>query len=211
MGTESLPEARTLISLVDMRNPIRLKNFNVRFGPLYVIGVVILVVHQPHASSLAAGLPLLGMGALLRGWGAGHLVKNDELTTTGPYAHVRHPLYLGTILIGTGFAIAIGGVWTLLMLAALWPWFALGYFPRKERSESERLQKLYGERFTRYRASVPALWPRMRAWRDTSESPKPRRTPAWAIARYSENNELGTLLAVCVGWLVFWLRATGLP
>ena len=210
-AAETLPAARRLISLFGMRNPVRLKNFNLRFGPLYVIGVVILVEHQPDASTLAAALPMLVIGALLRGWGAGHLVKNDVLTTTGPYAHVRHPLYLGTILIGTGFAIAIGGVWTLLILAGLWPWFALVYFPRKERVESERLERLYGEQFSRYRAAVPALWPCLRAWRDNGESPMPRRVSAWAIARYSENNELGTLLAVCVGWLVFWFRATGLP
>jgi len=206
-----LPSRRPLISLPRMRNPIRLKNFNLRFGPLYLIGVTVLVVHRPDASTLAAALPLLGAGAILRGWGAGHLVKNDELTTTGPYAHVRHPLYLGTILIGTGFAIAIGGVWTLLMLAALWPWFALQYFPRKERIESERLENLYGARYARYRNAVPALWPRWRAWRDEADPPPARRRPAWAIDRYSENNELGTLLAVCAGWLVFWFRATGLP
>ena len=90
-----------------MRNPVRLKNFNARFLPLYVIGLVILATYSPDARSFGFAAPLWIAGALLRGWGAGHLVKNDALTTTGPYAYLRHPLYLGTILIGTGFAIAV--------------------------------------------------------------------------------------------------------
>lgn len=187
-----------------MRNPIRPKNLSARFLPLYAAGVALLILHAPDPAALAAGLPLIVVGSALRGWGAGHLVKNDALTTSGPYAHVRHPLYLGTLLIGTGFAIAVGGPWTLVVLAVLWPWFALHYFPRKEQAESARLEARYGERFAAYRAEVPALCPRIRPWRDSAPA---RPAPAWALSRYSDNNELGTLLAVGIGWLAFWLRA----
>ena len=190
-----------------MRNPVRLKNLNLRFLPLYLAGLAILVFFPPEPHVLARVLPVIGVGAILRGWGAGHLVKNHELTVTGPYAHLRHPLYLGTILIATGFALAVTGWVSLLALVALWPWFALRYFPRKERSESRRLEELYGERFERYRAAVPALWPRLRAWSDTEGVGDAAPARRWALDRYSDNNELGTLLAVCVGILVFWLRA----
>ena len=188
-----------------MRNPIRLKNLNLRFLPWYAIGLAVLILHRPAPTSLWAGLPLLVLGTALRSWGAGHLVKNDALTTTGPYAHLRHPLYLGTILIGTGFAIAVGGWIGVGVVAVLWPWFALRYFPRKERIEGERLEVRYGSRFAAYRAGVPALWPRWRPWsgRDMPDS----RPGGWTLARYSENNELGTLLAVVAGWSAFYLRA----
>ena len=196
-----------------MRNPVRLKNFNARFLPLYMIGLVILVTYSPDARSFGFAAPLWIAGALVRGWGAGHLVKNDDLTTTGPYAYLRHPLYLGTILIGTGFAIAIGGFLSALALLALWPWFAWHYFPRKEEVESRRLTSLYGERFDRYRTAVPALWPRWTAWNDASSSdPDSGEARAsgdsdWRLDRYSDNNELGTLLAVMVGGAFFGLRA----
>ena len=150
--------------------------------------------------------PLIAAGAALRGWGAGHLVKNDALTTTGPYAHLRHPLYLGTLLIATGFALLLGGYWSLALLAALWPWFALGYFPRKERLESARLSALYGDAFERYRAAVPALWPRWRAWRAPRDAAEPAR---WRVSRYSDNNELGTLIAIVLALLLLALRARG--
>ncbi len=186
-----------------MRNPIRLKNLSLRFLPFYSIGLAILVLYRPAPASVAAALPILLVGIALRGWGSGHLVKNDVLTTTGPYAHLRHPLYLGTVLIGTGFAIALGGLVGLVVVAAFWVWFVLRYFPRKECAESERLLARYGERFARYRAAVPALLPRLHAWREASEGAETR----WAMARYSDNNELGTLLAVLAAWAAFWARS----
>lgn len=189
-----------------MRNPIRPKNLNARFLPLYLLGMAILVLHVPDRRALWWALPLIAAGALLRGWGAGHLVKNDVLTTTGPYAYLRHPLYAGTILIGTGFAVAVGGLVTLGVLLCLWPWFALRYFPRKERIESARLSRLYGARFDRYRREVPALWPRLRGWREEAAAEGAPEV-GWGLDRYSDNNELGTLLAVLAGWLAFYARA----
>ena len=189
-----------------MRNPIRLKNFSTRFLPLYVIGLALLVFHPPSPEMFGLAMPLIAAGAVLRGWGAGHLVKNDRLTTSGPYAHVRHPLYVGTILIATGFGILLGGWPLLLALALIWPWFAFHYFPRKEETESHRLQELYGERFSRYRNAVPALWPRFRAWCDEESDGASTLARPWAFECYSENNELGTLLAVGAGVLIFWLR-----
>ena len=193
-----------------MRNPIRLKNFQLRFLPYIVIGLVVVVLREPPPEGFGLGLPLIAAGVLLRSWGAGHLVKNDSLTTTGPYAHLRHPLYLGTLAVATGFALLLGGVWSLCLLAVVWPWFALHYFPRKDHAESARLAVLHGESFERYHAGVPALWPRMRAWRDDRERGAPVAEPAgvtWGLERYSDNNELGTVIAILAALLLFGLRA----
>ncbi len=189
-----------------MRNPIRLKNLNARFLPFVLLGVVVLIFQRPRPDGLLVALPLIVLGGGLRTWGAGHLVKNDRLTTTGPYAHLRHPLYLGTILVATGFGVWVGGWWTLAVLGLVWPWFALHYFPRKERSESIRLESAYGERFLRYRREVPALWPRLRAWPPRDDRSSEGR---WAFGRFDDNNELGTLLGLSFGVLVFWLRSSG--
>ena len=189
-----------------MRNPIRRKNLNARFLPLYLLGVAILIFQPPKPGGFAVALPLIVLGAGLRGWGAGHLVKNDQLTTTGPYAHLRHPLYLGTILVATGFGIWIGGWIAVAVIGCLWPWFAFRYFPRKERSESDRLEAAYGDRFVRYRREVPALWPRLHGWQG-EQATKAR--GGWELDRYSDNNELGTFLALSIGVVVFWLRSGG--
>ncbi|MFK7894266.1 MAG: isoprenylcysteine carboxylmethyltransferase family protein [Myxococcota bacterium] len=189
-----------------MRNPIRLKNLSLRFLPYYALGLAILVFYPVRPEGLALGVGPVLFGAAIRSWGAGHLVKNDVLTLSGPYAHLRHPLYLGTIAVATGFALMVGGWLALGLLALVWPWFAMHYFPRKEKSESRRLEGLYGDAFRTYRASVPALWPRLRPYANlTGDIPGQR----WSLSRYSENNELGTLLALVLGVFVFWLRASG--
>ena len=192
-----------------MRNPIRLKNLKRRFGLLYLLGAVALFYLRPDPVNLVAGGSLVALGSVLRTWGAGHLVKNDRLTVTGPYAHLRHPLYAGTLLVGSGFAVIAGGVLSLLLLALLMPWFFLMYFPRKERIESERLEALYGAQFVGYREAVPALFPLLRAWRPATGQGEAFDDLArtWSRARYLDNNELGTLIALVAGLVLFVFRA----
>ena len=191
-----------------MRNPIRVKNLRLRFLPFYVLGIVLLVTVRPGWTEYAVGLAAVVVGAALRTWGAGHLVKTTRLTITGPYAWLRHPLYLGTLLAGSGIAIMVGGWAAALLLAAFLPWFFLSYFPRKERTESARLEEIYGEAFARYRAEVPALVPRLGSWSPSdvtlARADGDRR---WSLARYSENNELGTLLGLAACALAFGVRA----
>jgi protein-S-isoprenylcysteine O-methyltransferase Ste14 len=61
----------------------------------------------PVAAAVAWSLALVIPGLWLRGYASGYVKKNEELTTTGPYAHVRNPLYLGSILIAAGFAVSL--------------------------------------------------------------------------------------------------------
>ncbi len=190
-----------------MRNPIRIKNLKLRFWPAYLAGAAALALSSPSATSLLAGLPFVGAGLAVRTWGAGHLVKNDELVCTGPYAHVRHPFYLGTLCIGVGFAVMLGGASAAASLVILLPWFFGFYFPRKERVEAGRLAGLYGEAFDRYRAEVPALWPARAAYVGGSGGGESR----WSWSRYDGNNELGTLLACLAGLVAvaLWALAGG--
>jgi protein-S-isoprenylcysteine O-methyltransferase Ste14 len=192
-----------------MRNPIRLKNLKLRFGWLYLLGAVTLYSFRPEPVNLLAGGSLVALGSVLRTWGAGHLVKNDRLTVTGPYAHLRHPLYAGTLLVGSGFAVIAGGALSVFLLALLMPWFFLMYFPRKERIESARLEALYGAQFAGYREAVPALIPLLRAWRPATGQGEAFDDLArtWTRDRYLDNNELGTLIALIAGLVLFVLRA----
>lgn len=190
-----------------MRNPIRWKNLRPRFLPLYGVGIGLLFFVRPAALDYAVGATAVLSGALLRTWGAGHLEKTTSLTITGPYAYLRHPLYLGTLLVGTGIGLMVGGWVALVVLALFLPWFFLDYFPRKERAESERLEAHYGDAFAAYRAAVPALRPRIQPWTPVPNAPgleDPSRH--WSLDRYSENNELGALLGVLAVLTAFGLR-----
>jgi protein-S-isoprenylcysteine O-methyltransferase Ste14 len=93
--------------------------FRVTLG--FAAGVAALWLANPTARSLAAGSIVAAIGEAVRVWAAGHLEKGREVTTSGPYAVTRHPLYLGSTIIGIGFAIAsaswIAGVLVLAYLA----------------------------------------------------------------------------------------------
>src|SRR6201996_6769105 len=86
----------------------------------FVVAVVFLVFAQPSWTTLAWALVLIIPGLWLRGYAAGYVKKNAELTRTGPYAYTRNPLYLGSMAIAFGFAVAAGGFtrerWWLVVL-----------------------------------------------------------------------------------------------
>jgi protein-S-isoprenylcysteine O-methyltransferase Ste14 len=69
---------------------------------------VVIWLATPTPESLAWGLPLAGLGEALRIWAAGHLEKSKEVTCSGPYRFLRHPLYVGSSLMGAGLAVACG-------------------------------------------------------------------------------------------------------
>jgi protein-S-isoprenylcysteine O-methyltransferase Ste14 len=108
----------------------------------------------PDARSLLIGIPVSIAGLLLRAWAAGHLAKNQNLATSGPYSYTRNPLYVGTLLVAAGLVIA-SKQW---LLAALFgAVFLFIYLPVIE-LEEQHLRKLfpgYGD----YAAKVPMLMP----------------------------------------------------
>ncbi len=192
-----------------MRNPIRRKNLSLRFVPYYLVGGVLVFFTRVEWPGFALGLLPICAGLALRSWGAGHLVKTDRLTVTGPYAHVRHPLYLGTILVAIGFALIMGAWPAFLILCGVLPWFFFSYFPRKEQSEGKRLSAIYGRAYELYREGVPALWPRLAPWSPGSDDHALFPAGAgWSGDCYDDNNELGTLLGCLAGAVLLALRAT---
>jgi len=110
----------------------------------------------PDARSLAWGLPVAALGLVLRAWAAGHLAKNQRLATSGPYAYVRNPLYLGTALAGAGLAIASRQALLAVLFAVV---FGLAYFPAIQ-LEEEYLRELFPE-YPAYAERVRMLWPRL--------------------------------------------------
>jgi hypothetical protein len=103
----------------------------------------------------------------------------------------------------------LGGWSTLVALAFVLAWFTLHYFPRKERIESERLESKYGQAYRSYCEEVPALLPRLRAWKPaTAEAGYVGTDVRWSLVCYDANNELGTLLAIIAGLGGVAVRAT---
>jgi protein-S-isoprenylcysteine O-methyltransferase Ste14 len=112
---------------------------------------------RPDASSLAIGMPVAAVGLALRAWAAGHLAKNERLATSGPYAYTRNPLYVGTLIVAAGLAMASRSPGLGVLFAGV---FGLVYLPVIG-LEEQHLRKLFPE-YASYAARVPALRPRLR-------------------------------------------------
>jgi protein-S-isoprenylcysteine O-methyltransferase Ste14 len=154
----------------------------VLFGFLMV--AAFLWLSKPTWTSLALGLPVSAMGLALRAWAAGHLEKNRALAESGPYAHVRNPLYIGTLAVAAGFVIA-SRRWELgVLFAAV---FLLIYLPVVE-LEEQHLRSLFPQ-YSDYAKRVPRLWPRIG---------KPN-TQKFQWSRYRRNQEYQALAGFLAG------------
>ena len=140
---------------------------------------------RPTVTTLAAGCAVALVGLGLRAWAAGHLAKNQRLATSGPYAHTRNPLYVGTLFVGMGFAIAGAQPW---IGAALVLFFILWYLPVVEEEESHLAKILPG--YDEYRSRVPKLWPAI--------VPRYSAGNRFSFALYAKNREYQALLAFLV-------------
>jgi protein-S-isoprenylcysteine O-methyltransferase Ste14 len=123
----------------------RIARLRVTIG--FIASIVVLWLAEPTARSMAIGAIVAAAGEAVRVWAAGHLDKGREVTMTGPYAFTRHPLYLGSSLIGVGFAIASASV----IAAAL----VLGYLAvtltAAIRTEEAHLTEKFGGAYPAYR------------------------------------------------------------
>src|SRR6476659_7394273 len=112
---------------------------------------------HPSWKSIALGAVLIVPGLLVRALASGHVRKNETLATSGPYAYTRNPLYLGSLLIGIGFALAARNWWIGVALVVMF--FAI-YLP-VIRSEEAFLRERFPE-FDEYAKRVPRMVPRLR-------------------------------------------------
>ena len=179
--------------------------WRVRTG--YPVAVIYLFLAAPLPHWIAIGGVIAGFGLAIRAAASGHLRKDRELATTGPYARTRNPLYLGSALLAVGFAIA-GHSWRAGLLVV--GYFAIFYYP-VIRNEEDDLRKLFGAAFDDYATRVPLVFP---GFADTSSASSSREdSPAggFSWAQYRRNREyqalIGTVAGVGILWLRMWVRA----
>jgi protein-S-isoprenylcysteine O-methyltransferase Ste14 len=122
-----------------------LARHRVRIG--FAAAIVALWLATPTRASLAAGTAIAILGEALRIWAAGHLDKGREVTASGPYRLTRHPLYLGSGIIGIGFAIASAN-WVTASLVVLYLAMTL---TSAMQSEERHLTEKFGRAYPEYR------------------------------------------------------------
>ena len=116
----------------------------------FLFGVAVLWLAEPTPRTLAIGAAVAVAGEAIRLWAAGHLEKGREVTSSGPYALTRHPLYLGSAIIGAGIAIASARPLIALVVAAYLGVSIIAAI----RTEEAQLTERFGTQYPDYRAGA---------------------------------------------------------
>ncbi len=161
-----------------------------------VLGLVYVAFSRPYWSGLAAGSVLIVAGQAIRFWGAGYLEKNVRLATAGPYRLVRHPLYVGSFLMGLGLAISVeNAVWWTLGYLLLF----VGFFVPAIHVEELRLQSIFGAEYQDLMVEVPALVPRLKRGSSPPSAPEDPATFAWSrVLRNRESRSVVAMVALVI-------------
>ena len=139
-----------------------------------------------------SGTGFAALGILIRLWASGHVKKDKQLATDGPYGYVRHPLYVGNHLITLGFCLASGLWWSFLA----WGVIALVFYPGTIAHEDDVLHRLFGKSWEAWRERTRALIPRLTPY-------SPGWTSDWSLAQSWHNGEplIVAILVACLGYL----------
>jgi protein-S-isoprenylcysteine O-methyltransferase Ste14 len=151
----------------------------------FIVAVAVVVLTQPTWGSWRIGLLIAALGEAIRVWAAGHLEKSREVTRSGPYRLMRHPLYAGSSVIAIGVvvasrSIALGGLVGIYMVATI---------TAAIRSEEAFLTRAFGDVYDRYRRS--------------DDEPMRRR---FSVERALRNREYRAVVGLLAGFAILALK-----
>ena len=132
----------------------------------------------PTVTSILVGCLIALPGETLRIWGAGHLQKAREVTTSGPYRFVRHPLYVGSSIMGVGFAVASGSAWSALVVLA----YLAITIPTTARREEASLDRELGGAYSAYRTGQATASIRRFSWSQVRANREHRALAGFVLA-----------------------------
>ena len=144
----------------------------IRFNEILRQGIGLLLVAacahfaRPDVGTVSIGLALAVLGQIFRIYAAGYIFKNKQLATTGPYALVRHPLYLGNFIILIGFTIASAN----LYVAGVVVLFFLIWYPAAIAYEDSKLENIFGDEWRGWSKNIRAIIPGRARWADLKSS-----------------------------------------
>lgn len=165
----------------------------------FAFALVYLWLAHPAAWSLIAGSILVVFGLVIRALASGHVRKNEQLTTTGPYAYTRNPLYLGSLVLAAGFILASRS-WIVAAIALA---FFIAIYVPVIRGEEEFLRSRFPE-FDDYSHHVPRLFPRLTAYKSSSDGFEPHLY--WKHREYNAAIGAACMMAALIVETVFFRR-----
>lgn len=130
--------------------------------PLLLLSLsLVLHRHDGGWAAYGAGIALVFLGEIVRFWSNGYISKDVEIATGGPYAHVRNPLYFGSLLLAVGLGLISGlGVWGVAAMVAVFFLFHLAAISYEEAFLTAKFGAPYLEYVSRVPRLLPSPWPR---------------------------------------------------
>ena len=196
-GRDTLPKAYSMQSLA--------RRIRVPLG-FVTAGLFLFEIARrpPHPAAIAWSLALVLPGLLLRAAAAGTVKKNRQLAMTGPYAYTRNPLYLGSMLLAAGFALALQSWPVALVIAA---GFAAIYIPVI--ASEERFLSATFPGFDLYCRRVPRFIPRLTPARfgrenetpPVSQAGSPDSAGGFSLALYRKHREYNAAIGAALLYL----------
>jgi protein-S-isoprenylcysteine O-methyltransferase Ste14 len=161
----------------------------------FIFAVVYIWLARPTRTSLIAGALVLLPGLVLRGLASGHVQKDKQLTISGPYAYTRNPLYLGSLMLAAGFAIAARSWWIVAVMLLM---FAVIYVPVIA-GEERYLRQTFPD-YDDYARHVPRLLPRLTPYGSQQSAYSPARY--WKHREYEASIGCAVVLAILLVKLI---------
>jgi hypothetical protein len=176
----NVPESPTLVR--------RLARLRVPLG--FVSAIFVLWMAEPTRVSLVWGAAIAALGEMLRVWAAGHINKSREVTMSGPYRFVAHPLYAGSAIMGVGLSLAANRLSVAVVVVA----YLAITLTAAIRSEEAFLRRAFGEEYDRYRAG--------------RFGPRVAPGPPFSFSKAMANHEPRAIAGLAVAILLLFLKAS---
>ena len=157
-----------------------------------LVGVYFIREETPM---LWIGMAVTLFGEFFQLWAASHLRKDKSLATSGPYSHVRNPMYFGRFFVLLGFTIMIGWIPLIVGYIIIFVLYVRGRVGREE----NRLRRIFGEDYENYCLEVPRFFPRLRPYSKASSE-------KWQWSKLANNHEYLNLIAALAVFALILVR-----
>lgn len=171
--------------------------FKLRFAVLYPLGIWAVISGYSTDKSMMHSIWYILLGLAIRSWANCYAIKSEKLTTSGPYAYVRHPLYFGSFLIMIGFLVMLNVHWFISLILIF---VVIGVVYRNTiRKEEKLLHGKFGQEYIDYRKSVGALFPTIFAFKGGQK---------WgpSLGRYLRSQEYKLVIWMIISVIAFHVK-----
>lgn len=139
---------------------------NLRKFIAFLFAVAVVYLGVKSETYFYGAIFFIILGETLRIWAAGYIRKNKILSVVGPYRYVRNPLYIGSLLVGIGFGLFIWNFYLLVFMIFIF----LIIYTLKIKSEEDKLESIFGEKYAEYKNNVARWLPRLKPYGTESET-----------------------------------------